>query len=201
MQFFFVTAPLFLSNVILALETPKTLIEYSRVQVAPAVTLDVAMAGPAGGETLLLLHGYPECSWLWRGMVDPLMAAFAPLKLRLVMPDQRGFNQSSKPAGIMSYNATLIVEDAANLIRHVQSQDALASPGGGGGKKVHVICHDWGGPIGWLLASMHPELVKSLTVLNGPVSAGASWSIPIARGLVQRVCVSWHCDCNRMLVL
>ena len=46
------------------------------------------------------------------------------------------------------------------LIRHVQRSGTAA--------KVHVLAHDWGGPIGWLLAHSHPELVQTLTILNGP---------------------------------
>ena len=90
-----------------ALPTPKTPIEYNTVEVSPGISLDVATAGRASktSETLLLLHGYPECSWLWRGVVDPIIEAYSGRDLQLVMPDQRGFNHSSKPKGIGQYNA------------------------------------------------------------------------------------------------
>ena len=68
------------------------------VQVQPGITLDVAVAGSASAkDAMVLLHGYPECSWFWRGVVDPLLAGGG---LQLWMPDQRGFNHSSKPNGI-----------------------------------------------------------------------------------------------------
>jgi pimeloyl-ACP methyl ester carboxylesterase len=143
-----------------ALPTPAATITYDFVEVSPGISLDVATAGKETGDTLLLLHGFPECSWLWRGVVDPMLAAYGR-DLQLVMPDQRGFNHSSKPKGIGQYNASLIVEDAAGLIRHVQAAN-------GNTGKVHVLAHDWGGPIGWLLAHTHPELVRTLTILNGP---------------------------------
>ena len=62
------------------------------MEVQPGITLDVALAGATaqdatGREILLLLHGYPECSWLWRGVVDPILDSYGP-GLQLVMPDQ-----------------------------------------------------------------------------------------------------------------
>eukprot|EP01052_Picozoa_sp_SAG31_P029754 SAG31_NODE_2985_length_4812_cov_3.398517_5_plen_145_part_00 len=107
-----------------ALPTPTNVVHYSVFNItSTGVSLDVATAGDAGGETLLLLHGYPECSWLWRGMIDPLLSAWrssgakgAAGPLKLVMPDQRGYNHSSKPAAMGSYNASLLVDDAAGLI-------------------------------------------------------------------------------------
>lgn len=56
---------------------------------------------------------------------------------------------------------SLLVADAAGLIKHVQETN-------GNTAKIHVLAHDWGGPIGWLLAHWYPELVRSLTILNGP---------------------------------
>lgn len=81
-----------------ALPTPRAPVEYKSVQVQPGITLDVAVAGPATAkDAMVLLHGYPECSWFWRGVVDPLLTGG---NLQLWMPDQRGFNHSSKPSDI-----------------------------------------------------------------------------------------------------
>jgi pimeloyl-ACP methyl ester carboxylesterase len=81
-----------------ALPTPQAPIEYRTVQVQAGISLDVAVAGPVDAkDAMVLLHGYPECSWFWRGVVDPLLKGGG---LQLWMPDQRGFNHSSKPDGI-----------------------------------------------------------------------------------------------------
>ena len=117
-----------------------------------------AVPGPGGGEAMVLLHGYPECSWFWRGLVDPLLQVPG---LQLWMPDQRGFNHSSKPAGIGSYNVTHLVDDVVGLVGHIQSERDAPT-------KVHVVGHDWGGPVAWLVAGWHPEITKTLTILNGP---------------------------------
>jgi len=73
------------------------------------------------------------------------------------MPDQRGFNTSSRPADITSYEASLIVADAVQLVKQIAP-----------GQKIDVVGHDWGGPIAWGFAGLYPELTKSLLVLNGP---------------------------------
>lgn len=73
------------------------------------------------------------------------------------MPDQRGFNHSSKPAGASSYNISFLAGDIAALIGKVA-----------GGKPVHVVGHDWGGPVAWCVAGWYPQLVKTLSIINGP---------------------------------
>ena len=139
-----------------ALPTPEMPLTYSKVSVSPGITYDVAMTPPAANK-LLLVHGWPECSWFWRGVVDPLVTALGgPEKLQLIMPDMRGFNNSAKPEAIGAYNVSHIVDDLVGLVKQQ------------GGGKVHVLGHDWGGPIAWLFASRHPELTKTLTILNGP---------------------------------
>jgi pimeloyl-ACP methyl ester carboxylesterase len=143
------------------LPTPQATIEYRTVQVQAGIQLDVAVAGPARAkDAMVLLHGYPECSWFWRGVVDPLLKGG---DLQLWMPDQRGFNHSSKPNGITSYNVTDLVADIVGLVGHLQSER-----GDPAGSKVHVLGHDWGGPVAWLVAGWHPEITKTLTILNGP---------------------------------
>lgn len=139
-----------------ALATPKTAISYRNVSVGGGISLSTAVAG-TGDEPMVLFHGFPEASWFWRGMVDPLLK---DTSLTLYMPDLRGFNTSSKPPGIDQYNISFLVADAVGLIKAV---------GGGSANKVHVVGHDWGGMmVAWFVAGRHPELVKTLTILNAP---------------------------------
>eukprot|EP01062_Namystynia_karyoxenos_P006990 TRINITY_DN12447_c0_g1_i1.p1 TRINITY_DN12447_c0_g1~~TRINITY_DN12447_c0_g1_i1.p1 ORF type:complete len:351 (+),score=114.84 TRINITY_DN12447_c0_g1_i1:84-1055(+) len=140
------------------LPTPTNPIRYQRVPVSGGQTLNVALAGSAQPkEAVLMLHGYPEASWLWRGCVDPLLRDTTDRMI--IMPDQRGFNTSSKPGDVHSYNLTAhLVPDAAALVKALVPQ----------GVKVDVVGHDWGGPVAWAFVSMHPELVRTLSILNGP---------------------------------
>lgn len=141
-----------------ALPTPRSSITYQAIQLhGRNITLSTALASNSESPTrvVLLLHGWPEASWMWRGLVDPLLAADEPRVL--IMPDQRGFNTSSRPKDIHSYQAHMIVADAVQLVQQVAP-----------GLKIDVIGHDWGGPIAWGFAGLHPELTRSLVILNGP---------------------------------
>ena len=63
-----------------ALPTPATPIAYTRLAVGRGIELDVAVAG-SGATPMILLHGFPECSWFWRGVIDPLLQANSSLRL------------------------------------------------------------------------------------------------------------------------
>jgi pimeloyl-ACP methyl ester carboxylesterase len=140
-----------------ALPVPTNDVRYQMVDVGNGITLSVALAGSTSpSSVVLLLHGWPEASYLWRGVIDPLLKDTSDRLL--IMPDQRGFNRSSKPTDISQYNLT------ANLVPDMVSLVGKLAPG----KKVDVVAHDWGGPVGWSFASMHPELTRTLTILNGP---------------------------------
>jgi len=144
------------------LPTPQHTVNYKQVDIGLGIELDVAFAGnPAGSHVVLLLHGYPENSWFWRGLIDPLLDdGTIGSEVLMIMPDQRGYNHSTKPEGIMQYNASFLMEDMVRLVKPY----AQKIPTG----KIHVVGHDWGGPIAWMFAGFHPELTASLTIMNGP---------------------------------
>jgi len=104
------------------------------------------------GPLVVLLHGFPEFWYAWRNQI----AALASAGFRVVAPDQRGYNLSSKPEGIAAYGAARLVEDVAALVRHC------------GAEKAFVVGHDWGAGVAWAFAMEHPEMVERLVVLNGP---------------------------------
>ncbi len=118
----------------------------------PGVTLHVVEAGPATGPTLILLHGFPEFWWGWRHQIAPLARA----GFHVVVPDQRGYNLSGKPAGTASYALGVLAADVIGLA------DAL------GAERFHLVGHDWGGVVAWQVASEHPDRVERLVVLNAP---------------------------------
>ena len=104
------------------------------------------------GTPVLLLHGWPDSGRLWRHQVPQLQAA----GLRTVVPDQRGFGRSDRPQEVEAYAPPVLVADAVGLL------DAL------GIERAHVVGHDWGAFVAWMLASLAPERVDRLTVLSVP---------------------------------
>jgi epoxide hydrolase 4 len=103
------------------------------------------------GPLVLLLHGFPETSRAWRNQIPTLAARF-----RVVAPDLRGFGRSDKPKGIAAYRTTFLANDVVALVHAFDAE------------RAHVVGHDWGGGVAWSVASLHPEVVDRLVVLNCP---------------------------------
>ena len=112
------------------------------------VTLHYVEAGD--GPLVVLLHGFPEFWYGWRLQIAPLAAA----GFRVVAPDLRGYNLSSKPDGVTAYSADQLAADVRGLIQERGAESAL------------VAGHDWGGTAAWTLAMNHPEVVDRLAILN-----------------------------------
>jgi pimeloyl-ACP methyl ester carboxylesterase len=102
------------------------------------------------GEPVLLVHGFPDSRRVWREQVGPL----ADAGFRVVAPDLRGFGESERPEGVDAYRATTVVGDLLELLDEH------------GIERAHVIGHDWGSGLSWVLASLHPDRVRSLAALS-----------------------------------
>ena len=102
------------------------------------------------GPLIVLLHGFPEFWFGWRLQIAPLAAA----GFRVVAPDTRGYNLSSKPEGFEAYAVDLLAADIRGLIGELGAESAL------------LVGHDWGGTIAWTIAMNHPEVVDRLAILN-----------------------------------
>ena len=86
----------------------------------------------------------------------PADGPLAGAGLRVVVPDQRGYNTSDKPEGIANYRTSRLAGDVVALA------DAL------GIGRFGLVGHDWGGVVAWTAAALHPERVARLAVLNAP---------------------------------
>jgi len=110
-----------------------------------------AMAdGPASGEMVILLHGFPEGAESWSKQIDSIARGGA----LAVAPDMRGYGLSDAPSEVDDYRIDHLVEDVAGIVR------AFGRP------SAHVAGHDWGAMVAWFFADQHPEMTKSLTVLS-----------------------------------
>ncbi len=117
-----------------------------------AIRLHVVEAGPADGPLVVLLHGFPEFWYSWRRQIGPL----ADAGYRVIAPDLRGYGDSDKPDGVASFEMSHLVADVVRLIRWA------------GREKAHVVGHDWGAVVAWMVANDHPEVVERLAILNVP---------------------------------
>jgi pimeloyl-ACP methyl ester carboxylesterase len=116
------------------------------------ITLHTVEAGDKGGDYIIFLHGFPEFWYGWKAQIS----FFAEIGYRVIIPDQRGYNLSSKPTGGKSYCLHYLVGDIAALIQQLT------------GKKVFLVGHDWGGAVAWQLALHHPQLLHRLVIINMP---------------------------------
>jgi len=119
---------------------------------ANGIRLHVVEAGPEGGPPVVLLHGFPELWYGWRGQ----LGALADAGFRVIVPDQRGYGLSEKPAGVAAYDVKTLAADVVGLL------DAC------GLAEASIVGHDWGAVVAWWLALAHPERVSRLGVLNVP---------------------------------
>ncbi|MEW8437139.1 MAG: alpha/beta fold hydrolase [Candidatus Thiodiazotropha taylori] len=108
------------------------------------------------GPVLLLLHGNPTWSFLYRNIITELKGEF-----RLIAPDYPGFGLSTAPEG---YGFTA-AEQAQTISELVQQLDLL---------NVTVMVQDWGGPIGFNVALNNPERIKGFVI-------GNTWAWPLER--------------------
>jgi pimeloyl-ACP methyl ester carboxylesterase len=104
------------------------------------------------GEPVLLLHGFPDTSRLWRNQ----FAALESAGFRAVAPDLRGRGESEKPCAVGDYALPILVQDVLSIL------DAV------GIERAHVVGHDWGAALAWALAIGHPERVNRLVVISVP---------------------------------
>ena len=125
------------------------------------LVFDVRDSGPADGEPVVLLHGFPQDS----SAFDRLSPALHSAGLRTLAPDQRGYSPGARPAGRSAYALRAVVDDVLALL------DAA------GLSSAHVVGHDWGGIAAWALAAWHPWRVRMLTALSVPHPAAMSQAL------------------------
>jgi haloalkane dehalogenase len=124
------------------------------------------------GDPVLLLHGEPTWSYLYRKLIPPLAEV-----ARVVAPDYFGFGRSDKPVDRDWYSFD---SHYASIERFVEELDL---------RELTVVVQDWGGPIGLRLAVTQPERVARLVIMNTGVGAGRAPSDEwlVFRDFVRRV--------------
>jgi pimeloyl-ACP methyl ester carboxylesterase len=123
----------------------------SFVDLATGIRMNVETAGSDDAPPVIFVHGFPESHRTWRELV-PLMAD----KVRMVMPDMRGFGASDKPQDVTDYLTPKLVADLLALA------DALEID------RFALVGHDWGGAIAWAAALGGDPRVERLAIINSP---------------------------------
>jgi pimeloyl-ACP methyl ester carboxylesterase len=104
------------------------------------------------GPLIIMVHGWPESWYSWRHQIKPL----ADLGFKVLAIDVRGYGKSSKPEEVEKYDMLSLVNDILGIIKEEDAEKAI------------LIGHDWGAPICWNTAALHPNKVKAVIGLSVP---------------------------------
>lgn len=136
------------------------------------ISLRVAVEGD--GPLILCVHGWPELWYSWRHQ----MAFFAARGFKVAAMDVRGYGGSSKPHAIAAYTMREITSDVIAVV------DALADAAGPHAGRAILFGHDWGAPIVWNTAVLHPEKIRAVAGLSVPFApAGPASFVEMARAV------------------
>ncbi len=125
-------------------------------ELEPGLRLHYVDEGPRDGQAVLMLHGEPSWSYLYRFMIPPVAAA----GLRVLAPDLIGFGKSDKPAQQGDYSFS---GQVAWILQWVEALDL---------RDITLVCQDWGSLIGLRLAAENPERFARVLLSNGGLPTG-----------------------------
>ncbi len=117
-----------------------------RLVAAHGARFHVAEAG--NGPLVVLLHGFPQFWWAWRGQLPALAAA----GYRVAAMDLRGYGASDKPP--RGYDTATLAGDVAGVIRALGESEAV------------IVGHDWGAWVAWAMPSLQPRVTRAVAVLS-----------------------------------
>ena len=120
------------------------------------IELEVFEAGKENaGNPIVLCHGWPEHAFSWRHQMPALAAA----GFHVIVPNQRGYGNSSRPDEVTAYDIEKLTGDLVALLDHFGYADAI------------FVGHDWGANLAWSLALLHPDRVSKVIALSLPYQA------------------------------
>jgi haloalkane dehalogenase len=122
--------------------------------------LHYADEGPASGAPVLLMHGEPSWSYLYRKIIADLVAR----DRRAIAPDLIGFGRSDKPTARSDYTYERHVDWMSQWLLQTELEN------------ITLFCQDWGGLIGLRLVAAFPEKFAGVVVANTGLPVGAGWT-------------------------
>lgn len=124
--------------------------------------------GPRDGQIVIMMHGEPSWSYLYRHMIK----AVASAGYRVLAPDLIGFGRSNKPAAQSDYSYSGHVAWMSDWLTQIDARDAV------------LFCQDWGGLIGLRLVAAFPERFAGVIAANT--------SLPIGKGTLPKAFTDWQ---------
>ena len=112
------------------------------------------------GPLVILLHGFPQCSFLWRHQIQPIIDA----GYRVAVPDQRGYGPSDAPAEITEYTIRKLAGDVAGIARALGYSEFI------------VLGQDWGAPVAWHTALLHEDTCRAVMGMSVPYTRMDDWN-------------------------
>ncbi|WP_269749322.1 alpha/beta fold hydrolase [Mycobacterium shimoidei] len=131
---------------------PDTVPSTERTIETNGVRLHTIEAGERGSPVVVLAHGFPELAYSWRHQIPVLAAA----GYHVLAPDQRGYGRSSRRDAISDYNIAELSADLVGLLDDVGAERAV------------FVGHDWGAPVAWSSAQLHPDRVAAVAGFSVP---------------------------------
>lgn len=117
------------------------------------IELEVFEAGQENeGNPIVLCHGWPEHAFSWRHQMPALAAA----GYHVIVPNQRGYGNSSRPDEVTDYDIANLTGDLSGLLDHFGYDEAI------------FVGHDWGANVVWSMAQLHPNRVSKIINLALP---------------------------------
>ena len=126
------------------------------LHVSDALRMHYVDEGPRDGPTVLLLHGEPTWSYLYRKMIPPLAEA----GFRTVAPDLIGFGRSDKPTRVSDYSYALHEQWLVSCLDQLGLSDII------------LFAQDWGSLLGLRIAGLHPDRFSRIMIANGMLPLG-----------------------------
>jgi pimeloyl-ACP methyl ester carboxylesterase len=146
------------------------MIETRRIQTSPDLVFDASVSGAEGAPLVLMLHGFCVSRHFWSYQ----MPALAEAGYFAVAPNQRGYAVHARPdpKNLDRYRMDKLIGDAFDLVAAT----------GHGERRFHLVGHDWGGSLAWLIADGNPERLASLTMLSRPHPASFARALKMPDG-------------------
>lgn len=124
-------------------------------------TFDCFVSGNESDELVILLHGFPESSYMW----VKLMEDISEKGFYCVAPDQRGYSEGASPINKKEYALELLGQDIIAISKALDRE------------KFHLIGHDWGAAVGWGVVANNPDNIISWSGMSVPHVQGYSKAV------------------------